>query len=71
LDAAGLAAAWGQVVGRSGKLLSMGQPTTTQRGSRTVVDVPLAFERGAMKGRVAFDREGKVGGLFVLYPDVR
>jgi hypothetical protein len=35
-----------------------------------VVDVPLAFERGPMKGRVAFDAQGKISGLFVLYPDV-
>ena len=70
LDAQGLALAWVQVEQLSGRLLTMGGPTVFQRGRHQVVDVPLAFERGPMKGRVAFDAEGKVSGLFVLYPDV-
>ncbi len=70
LDAEGLTAAWGKVEERSGRLLTMGRPTVTQRGPIQVVDVPLAFERGPMKGRVAFDPEGRVSGLFVLHPEV-
>ena len=70
LDAHGLASAWVQVEGLSGRLLAMGAPRVEQRGAHQVVDVPLAFERGPMKGRVAFDPEGRVSGLFVLYPDV-
>ena len=70
LDARGLASAWGKVEALSGRLLTMGRPTATQRGPHQVVDVPLAFERGPMKGRVAFDAQGKISGLFVLYPDV-
>ena len=70
LDARGLAAAWGKVEELSGRLLTMGKPRVEQRGAHQVVDVPLAFERGPMKGRVAFDPEGRVSGLFVLYPEV-
>jgi hypothetical protein len=69
LDARGLASAWGKVEALSGRLLTMGRPTSVQRGPHQVVDVPLAFERGPMKGRVAFDAQGKISGLFVLYPD--
>jgi hypothetical protein len=70
LDAEGLASAWGKVEELSGRLLTMGKPRVEQRGAHQVVDVPLAFERGPMKGRVAFDPEGRVSGLFVLYPEV-
>jgi hypothetical protein len=69
LDALGLASAWGRVEALSGRLLAMGRPTSMQRDPHHVVDVPLAFERGPMKGRVAFDAQGKISGLFVLYPD--
>ena len=70
LDLPGIASAWGQVEGLSGRLLTLGGPTVTPRGRHLVVDVPMAFERGPMKGRVVFDAEGRVSGLFVLYPDV-
>jgi hypothetical protein len=29
----------------------------------------MGFEAGDMKGRVAFDRDGKVCGLFVIPPE--
>ena len=70
LDAQGLTSAWGKVEELSGRLLTMGKPRVELRGTHQVVDVPLAFERGPMKARVAFDPEGRVSGLFVLYPDV-
>lgn len=70
LDAQGLATAWARVEELSGRLLTMGEPRVEQRGAHQVVDVPLAFERGLMKGRVAFDADGRVSGLFVLYPEV-
>ena len=69
LDAPALASAWREVEALSGRLLTMGRPTSTPRGPHQVIDVPLAFERGPMKGRVAFDAQGKISGLFVLYPD--
>jgi hypothetical protein len=70
LGAQELSAACGEVEGLSGRLLAPGAPSTGQRGSHLVVDVPLALERGPMEGRVAFDAEGRASGLFVLYPDV-
>jgi len=69
-DEAGLAAGWAQLEGLSGKLLTVGRPTVAARGKYRVVDIPLAFERGPMKARVSFDSEGRIAGLFVLYPDL-
>ncbi len=65
-----LSDAWAQVEQLVGSLTAVGRPTLTRRGPHRVVDVPLAFERGPMKARVTFDGEGRVCGLFVLYPDV-
>lgn len=65
-----LAKAWGQVSQMMGELLSSGTPTTTSRGPYRVVDVPLNFRQGPMKGRVVFDREKRIAGLFLLLPDV-
>ncbi len=70
LDEAGLAAAWAQVEGLSGKLLTVGRPTVAARDKYRVVDIPLAFERGPMKARISFDSEDRIAGLFVLYPDL-
>ncbi len=70
LDEAGLAAAWAQVEGLSGKLMTVGRPTVAARDKYRVVDIPLAFERGPMKARISFDSEGRIAGLFVLYPDL-
>jgi hypothetical protein len=39
-----------------------------QLGEHTVADVPLSFEAGDMKGRVAFNEDGTVAGLFILPP---
>ena len=66
---AGLAAAWSQVIGMVGVYQNMGEPLVRQMGDYTVVDIPLAFEAGEMKGRVAFNGDGQVSGLFVLRPD--
>lgn len=45
-----------------------GDPVVRQVGDHTVADVPLAFEAADMKGRVAFNEDGTVAGLFVLEP---
>jgi hypothetical protein len=47
-----------------------GEPFVRRIGKHTVVDVPLEFEAGPMKGRVAYDQESRIAGLFVLNPDV-
>jgi hypothetical protein len=64
-----LAAAWAQVVGTVGEYQRMGEPLVRQVGDYTVTDIPMGFEAGDMKGRVAFDRDGKVCGLFVIPPE--
>ncbi|WP_052433252.1 DUF3887 domain-containing protein [Streptacidiphilus carbonis] len=46
-----------------------GEPFVRRIGDHTVVDIPLRYEAGEMKARVAFDTEEKVAGLFVLAPD--
>lgn len=46
-----------------------GEPFVRRVGDHTVVDVPLRYEAGDMKGRVAFDADEKVAGLFILNPD--
>jgi hypothetical protein len=65
-----LAAAWAQVVGMAGTFRRMGEPFVRQQGDFTVVDIPLEFEASEMKGRVAFNADGQVGGLFILNVDV-
>jgi hypothetical protein len=69
LPAAGLGAAWAQVIGTVGEYRGMGEPVVHQAGDYTVADVPLWFEAGEMKGRVAYDADGRVAGLFVVKPD--
>ncbi|SEL52188.1 DUF3887 domain-containing protein [Streptacidiphilus jiangxiensis] len=46
-----------------------GDPFVRRIGDHTVVDVPLRFEAGEMKARVAFDTDEKVAGIFILTPD--
>jgi hypothetical protein len=41
-------------------------PVVRQIGDHTVVDIPLRYEAGDMKARVAFDTNEKVAGLFIL-----
>jgi hypothetical protein len=64
-----LAAAWAQVVGTVGEYQRMGEPLVRQVGDYTVTDIPLGFEAGEMKGRVAYNRGGQVSGLFVIPPE--
>ncbi|MFC1402103.1 MULTISPECIES: DUF3887 domain-containing protein [Streptacidiphilus] len=46
-----------------------GEPFVRRIGDHTVVDIPLRYEAGDMKARVAFDTDEKVAGLFILVPD--
>lgn len=65
-----LASAWAQVIGLVGSYQGMsGEPLTRQAGDLTIVDIPLTFEASEMKGRVVYDTQGKVAGLFILNPD--
>jgi hypothetical protein len=44
------------------------EPFVRRIGDHTVVDIPLRYEAGEMKARVAFDTDEKVAGFFVLPP---
>jgi hypothetical protein len=46
-----------------------GEPFVRRIGDHTVVDIPMRYEAGDMKARVAFDTGEKVAGLFILVPD--
>ncbi|MEU6006356.1 DUF3887 domain-containing protein [Streptomyces sp. NPDC047453] len=46
-----------------------GDPFVRRIGDHTVVDIPLRYEAGEMKARVAFDTDEKVAGFFVLPPE--
>lgn len=65
-----LVASWAQVTAAVGELVGRGEPSVGMVQGYTVVDVPLTFERGEMKGRVAYDDAGRIAGLFVLNPTV-
>ncbi len=47
----------------------LGTPAVTMRGAYTVVDVPMAFEKGDLKGRVVFNVDAQIAGFFVLNPE--
>jgi Protein of unknown function (DUF3887) len=44
-------------------------PFVRRIGDYTVVDIPLRYEAGDMKARVAFDADEKVAGFYVLAPE--
>jgi hypothetical protein len=46
-----------------------GEPFVRRVGDHTVVDIPLRYEAGDMKARVAFDTNEKVAGIFILAPE--
>ena len=46
-----------------------GGPFVHRVGDHTVVDIPLRYEAGDMKARVAFDTDEKVAGIFILAPE--
>ncbi len=53
----------------AGTYQRMGEPFVRQLDDYTVVDVPMEFKVNEMKGRVAFNADGQVSGLFILNPD--
>ncbi len=62
----GLPGAWAMLAGTVGAYEGMGEAMARQSGDLTIVDIPMTFETGEMKGRVVYDKNGKVAGLFVL-----
>ena len=66
LDAQRLANGFATVVGMIGAFDRTGEPVAFPAGhDSTVVDIPLYFEAGERTGRVSFDHDGKVVGLFI------
>jgi hypothetical protein len=59
------------IAGLVGAFESFGEdePFVRRIGDHTVVDIPLRYEAGDMKARVAFDADEKVAGLFILPPE--
>ena len=43
-----------------------GEPSAYRAGDLTVVGVPLFFEAGERTGRVSYDQDARVAGLFFL-----
>jgi hypothetical protein len=65
-----LARTWPQLTGLVGAYESCGDPIVRPFGEHTIVNVPMEFEGGPMTGRVVFDTDGRIAGLFVLRPGV-
>ena len=65
LSATMLADGWARTASLVGRYEGMGEPATRAVGENTVVDIPLHFEAGEAIGRVTFDADGKVVGLFI------
>jgi hypothetical protein len=66
LTADKIAAAWAQVASSIGRYEHMGEPFAVRVGEHTVVTVLLHCEAGEVNARVAINRDGTVGGLFLL-----
>lgn len=64
-----LADAFAHIVSLVGAYQRMDEPAARLKGNLTVVDIPLLFEAGEMKGRVAYESDGRTAGLFILRPD--
>jgi len=64
-DADRLASGWTRTVGMVGRYESMGEAFAHRAGDHTVVEIPLNFEAGTATGRVIFDGDGKVAGLWL------
>ena len=65
LDAGRLAGAWARMASMVGAYEDMGEPFAHRVAENTVVEIPLRFEVGEATGRVIFDEDGKVTGLWL------
>ena len=66
-----LEASFDQVSAALGDSEGFGDPAVRVSGEHTIVDVPMSFAQGDMKGRVVYDGDEKIAGFFVLNPDVQ
>jgi len=65
LDAGRLADGWVRMASLVGAYEGMGEPFAHRVADHTVVEIPLRFEAGEATGRVIFDEDGKVAGLWL------
>ena len=65
LDGRRLAGAWARMASLVGGYEGMGEPFAHRVGDHTVVEIPLRFKAGEATGRVVFDEDGKVAGLWL------
>jgi hypothetical protein len=65
IDADRMAAGWAHTIAVIGGLERIGDPLAFQAGDYSVVIIPLHFEAGEANGRVSFDSDGKVAGLYI------
>jgi hypothetical protein len=65
LDTGRLAEGWARMAGLVGAYEGMGEPFAHRVADHTAVEVPLRFEAGEATGRVVFDEDGKVAGLWL------
>ena len=65
LPAEDLARGWAHMIGLVGALESTGEPSVLVSGDGTMVDVPLHFEAADRTGKVNFNPEGQIVGLFI------
>ena len=65
LDARRLADGWARMASLVGAYEGMGEPFAHRVADNTVVEIPLRFEAGEATGRVVFDEDGKVTGLWL------
>jgi hypothetical protein len=65
LDADRLASGWSHTASLVGAFERMGEPFVHPSGDNTIVDIPLYFEAGEAIGRVTFDGDAAVIGLFI------
>ena len=57
---------WAQVPAGVGRYERMGEPYAVRAGEHVVVHVPLHCAAGEVLGRVSFNADGSVGGLYLL-----
>lgn len=65
VSAVRLAGGWADIAGLVGRFERAGEPMVHALGERTIADVPLHFEAGDATGRVTFDPDGTIAGLFI------
>ncbi len=65
LSAARMAAGWAHTIALIGGLERIGDPFAFQAGDYTVVNIPLHFEAGEANGRISFDLDGKIAGMYI------